>query len=69
MAQFAIAGRTQTETKKESGQHQAEGIDTVAGDDRQHVHIDDFQREADHAADSNQQQSGESETAALSGIL
>ena len=69
MTQFAVAGGTQAETEEESGQHQAKGIDAVARDDRQHVHVDDFQREADDTADSNQQQSGESETAALLSVL
>ena len=69
MTQFAIAGRTQTETKKEGGQHQAKGIDAITGDNRQHMHVDDFQRQADHTAYRHQQQGGESEAATLPGIL
>ena len=65
MAQFAVAGRAEAKAEEEGRQHQAEGIDAVAGNDCQHVHVDDFQREADDAADTHQQQGGKAETATL----
>ena len=68
-AQFAVENRAQTKTEEESCQHQTEGINAVTGDNSQHMHIDDFQREADYTTNGDQQQGSESETAALLSVL